>query len=147
MLDSLFKYSSPLQFLLFKPTANLKASMRLKGQRIANVDMRHSCFLYSSHTCHFPLPKKKPHTKNEDYNYQSAEYIVDLSLAKSSIIMSVLTRVLDCEVSARSTIFSKLDLPERHLDYCGAERDNQADSPADNIINTELNLCLNLMHC
>lgn len=55
--------------------------------------------------------------------------------------------MLDCKVSARSNIFSKLDLPERDLYYCGAERDSQADSPADNIINVELNLCLSLMHC
>lgn len=48
----------------------------------------------------------------------------------------------DCEVSAWSNIFSKLDLPERDLCYRGAERDNQADSPADNIINTRLNLSL-----
>lgn len=103
-------------------------------------------FFFSLILVTFPYQKEPSH-QNEGYNYQPAEYFVDLSLAKSSIIISILTRVLDCEVSARSDIFSKLDLPEQDLYYCRAERDNRADSPADNIINTELNLCLSLMHC
>lgn len=131
----------------------LQANCRLKGiyeiKRAAQLPMltsgTHVCFI-SLTLITFPY-RKEPSHQNEDYNYQSAECFVDLSLAKSSIIISVLTRVLDCEVSARSNIFSKLDLPERDLYYCSAERDNQADSPADNIINTEFNLCLSLMHC
>lgn len=46
----------------------------------------------------------------------------------------------------RATYLAKLDLPGRDWYRCNAERDTPADSPADNIINTELNLCLSPVH-